>query len=111
MKKTLLMMMAVVLVGCCTTDRRGEFGDGWLEVGTYTLDQAVVEFGPPDATSKLSNGGTWRAWALFSGWPRGKSIRKKLKSKNFAAGYFLELHFDKDGVLAGFGDPRLGNAD
>ena len=104
MKQILLMIIAVVMVGCASYD--------WSSrVGTYTLDQALVEFDPPDATSKLSNGGTWCAWTLFSGWPRGKSIRKKLKAKNFAAGYFLELHFDKDGVLAGFGDPRLGNAE
>ena len=55
MKKTLLILMAVVMVGCASYD--------WSsQVGTYTLDQALVEFGPPDATSKLSNGGTVASW-------------------------------------------------
>jgi len=78
MKKTLLILMAVALVGCASHN--------WSsEVGTYTLDQAMLEFGPPDATSKLSNGDTIVSWTIkISG--NGK-IRRRI------------LQFSKDGKL------------
>ena len=77
MKTTLLMLMAVVVVGCASYD--------WSsQVGTYTLDQAVVEFGPPDATSKLSNGGVVVSWITHF---TGSKMKKRV------------LQFDKDGEL------------
>ena len=76
MKKSLLILSAVVMVGCASYD--------WSsEVGTYTLDQALLEFGPPDATSKLGNGNTIASWSELGGY----SVRKRI------------LQFDKDGKL------------
>ena len=77
MKKTLLILMAVVMVGCASYD--------WSsQVGTYTLDQALVEFGPPDATSKLSNGDVVVSWTTGFA---GQRLRKRV------------LQFDKGGKL------------
>jgi hypothetical protein len=83
MKQILLMIAVVAMVGGVSYDWSGE-------VGTYTLDQAVVEFGPPDATSKLSDGGTFCAWY------------------HFLSRYSHELYFDKDGVFTGSELGRVG---
>jgi hypothetical protein len=79
-------LIAVVMVGCASYD--------WSsQIGTYTLDQALVEFGPPDATSKLSDGGNVVRWpgTLIDGTVYGGRV----------------LHFDKDGKLvSGSGSGR-----
>jgi hypothetical protein len=78
MKTTLLILMAVVMVGCASYD--------WSsEVGTYTLDRALVEFGPPDATSKLDSGGVVVSWTTGLG-PQDQFLKRVLQ-------------FDKDGKL------------
>ena len=105
MKTILLMLMAVVMVGCALRGS-GEWnppakpmGDGignwhrtfygekynWnSQVGTYTLDQAMLEFGPPEATSKLGNGNTVASWSKFNGFG---GVHKRI------------LQFDKYGKL------------
>ena len=60
MKQILLLMMAVVLVGCA--------GINWNDrVGVYTYEQAVIEYGPMDAVKNLDGGGKVAAWVLTNG--------------------------------------------
>jgi hypothetical protein len=51
--RSLVIMMAVfVLAGCATPIN-------WqARVGIYTYDQAVMNYGPPDSSTKLSDGTT-----------------------------------------------------
>jgi|TARA_B100000959_G_scaffold261026_1_gene298156 hypothetical protein len=85
MKQILLLVMAVVMVGCATYD--------WSDrVGVYTYDQAIVDFGPPDTKEKLTNGGAVASWTT-SVWWAGK-VRKRI------------LRFDKDSKLVSGQTPR-----
>ncbi|HEX5398488.1 MAG TPA: hypothetical protein VFY06_05505 [Verrucomicrobiae bacterium] len=53
-----LLMLALVVAGCATTTKIN-----WqARVGTYTYDQAVTDFGPPDKSAKLSNGSIVAQW-------------------------------------------------
>src|SRR5215203_5678806 len=56
----LLLMLAGALIcaGCKSTPKT----DWNNRVGTYTLDQAVSELGPPDKSAKLSDGKTVAEW-------------------------------------------------
>ena len=45
MKELLLLMMAVVLLGCNMTN----LNDTWsARIGNYTYSEALTQFGPPD---------------------------------------------------------------
>jgi hypothetical protein len=71
------MVVAVFLVGCANYD--------WAsEVGNYTLDDAKVEFGPPDNITRLDNGGTVAMWIVNQ---RTVEPRKRI------------LRFDENGKL------------
>jgi hypothetical protein len=60
---TVFGVCALLLTGCATNRIN------WSErVGTYTIDQAMVEFGPPDKTAKLSDGGTVAEWLTRHGY-------------------------------------------
>lgn len=53
-----LPWLALVLAGCATTPRIN-----WqARVGSYTYDQAVTDFGPPDKSAKLSDGAIVAQW-------------------------------------------------
>jgi hypothetical protein len=52
-----LAVVATLLAGCAT--HRINWG---ARIGTYTLDQAIVEFGPPDKQAKLSDGRRVAEW-------------------------------------------------
>lgn len=53
--------MALVLAGCATPIN-------WqARVGIYTYDQAVMDYGPPDRSAKLSDGTTVSQWLTQRG--------------------------------------------
>ena len=79
MKQILLLVMAVVMVGCATYD--------WsIHHGVYTYDEAKIEFGPPDSESKLSNGGVSASW-ITGNTGGGNVVEKRI------------LTFDENGKL------------
>ena len=53
-----LPLLALFLAGCATTPKI----DWKARVGTYTYDQSVTDFGPPDKMAKLSDGSTVGEW-------------------------------------------------
>lgn len=53
-----LPLLALALAGCATTPKI----DWQTRVGSYTYDQAITEFGPPDKAAKLSDGTTVAEW-------------------------------------------------
>lgn len=52
-----ILLLAVLLAGCAT--HRIDWN---ARVGSYTFDQAVAEFGPPDKQAKLSDGRVVAEW-------------------------------------------------
>jgi hypothetical protein len=54
----LLALAIVFIVGCKTTPPV----DWNARVGTYTFDQAVTDYGPPDRQAKLTDGQTVAKW-------------------------------------------------
>ena len=61
-----LLGLVVLLVGCAT--RRIDWAG---RVGTYTYDQAVLEFGPPDKQAKLGDGTVIAEWLTRRGYRHG----------------------------------------
>jgi hypothetical protein len=51
LKLVLLAMAAAVFAGCAT-----HRVDWSARIGTYSFDQAVMDYGPPDKQAKLSDG-------------------------------------------------------
>jgi hypothetical protein len=63
MKLVLLAMVAAVFAGCAT-----HWVDWNARVSTYTFDQAVMDYGPPDKQAKLSDGRKVVEWvSRYSG--------------------------------------------
>ena len=58
------MTGAVFFFGCTTSKI-----DWNSRVGTYTFDQAVLEFGPPERSAKLSDGRTVSEWLRYRSTP------------------------------------------
>lgn len=59
-------MFISLLAGCATTKKV----DWTARVGTYTYDQAVVEFGPPDKSARLQTGMVIADWITQHGYPQ-----------------------------------------
>src|ERR1043166_6792329 len=59
----LAVALAALLAGCAThrIDWAGR-------VGNYTMDQAIVEFGPPDKQAKLADGTVVAEWLTSHGY-------------------------------------------
>src|SRR5208282_3567728 len=57
-----VIISAFLLAGCVTPRI-----DWVARVGNYTYDQAVMEFGPPDKSAKLSDGTTVAEWLTQRG--------------------------------------------
>jgi hypothetical protein len=55
--KLFLCLTAVVLVAGCVTPTNWD-----ARIGTYTFDQAVLAYGPPDKQAKLSDGRKVAEW-------------------------------------------------
>ena len=65
MKKTLLMLMAVVMVGCGTPKWMDEImqanWDNAVASGAYTYNEAIKQMGPATALERSSHLGEWLA--------------------------------------------------
>ena len=55
---TILVLASALIVGCTTTKPI----DWNSRVGTYTFDQAVIQLGPPDKQTTLSDGKLVAQW-------------------------------------------------
>jgi hypothetical protein len=55
-----LVLVLSLVAGCRSTPKV----DWPARVGTYTFDQAVVELGPPDKSTKLTDGTLVAEWAV-----------------------------------------------
>ena len=100
------MFTALLLAGCVTQKI-----DWAARVGNYTYDQALMEFGPPDKSAKLSDGTTVAEWLT----QRGQVIvapgpyyvspgcyfgpLTPMYSETYFPARFLRLVFDANGKL------------
>jgi len=102
-------LLALALAGCATTPKIN-----WASrVGTYTYDQAVLDFGPPDRYAKLSDGTVVAEWLTrrgyahsyttlgyggwFGCWPYYPTY-----IDTYSPDHFLRLTFDAEGKLKGW---------
>lgn len=103
-------LLLILLTGCATNKIN------WpSRVGTYTLDQAVVDYGPPDKQAKLQDGSTVVEWMTHRGrtyahvpmgygsypWAYGPYYSPFIDTYN-TPDYFLRLVFSPEGVLKDF---------
>ena len=61
-----LIFLTLSGVGCATAKV-----DWDNRVGDYTMDQAILDFGPPDKEAKLTDGTTVVEWLTVRGYSRG----------------------------------------
>jgi hypothetical protein len=101
------LLIAVILAGCATAKI-----DWSARIGNYTYDQAVTDFGPPNKSSKLSDGSTAVEWmtersqtsinAEPASTPSHPEAGPNFMPGNPTAyfpGRYLQLTFDADGKL------------
>ena len=106
MKKLLLLVMAVVMVGCA--------GINWNDrVGVYTYEQAVIEYGSANAVENLNDGRKEASWVLPSHLDKDGKPIDRLDWRMFDTHSFywdrpdkLVLTFGKDGRLVSGGEKR-----
>jgi hypothetical protein len=98
--------MLLLIAGCATNKI-----DWSARVGSYTYDQAVIDYGPPDKFARLSDGGTVAEWLThrgrsyvypsygygYSPWFYGPYYPGYVESSS--PDYFLRLSFGPDGRL------------
>jgi hypothetical protein len=100
-----VLFAALLLAGCVTPKI-----DWAARAGNYTYDQAVMEFGPPDKSAKLSDGTTIAEWLAHRGYAYATSDYYPFYTPGFVvppATYnvnrvpddFLRLTFGADGKL------------
>ena len=101
------VLLALLIAGCSTTPPV----DWDKRVGTYTFDQAVTDYGPPDKSAKLSDGSTVAEWmtsrggTIISGppfYPYGPYYTAPIApiySETRLPSYYLRLIFDANGRL------------
>ena len=96
-----------LMAGCASTPKV----DWNSRIGIFTYDQVVAEMGPPDKSSKLSDGSTVAEWfvkrnsnvsfgvgtGFYSG---GSSVGVGQSIGTSPSGQFLRLTFSADGKLA-----------
>ena len=105
LKLFLSLTVAVLLAGCAT--HRIDWN---ARVGSYTFDQAVTDFGPPDKQAKLSDGRLVAEWITrysnggsvvvgtgFYGYPGGVGIVQTTPSYYESR---LRLTFATNNILA-----------
>ncbi len=103
-------ILLVMLTGCATNKIN------WTSrVGSYTFDQAVVDYGPPDKQAKLQDGSTVVEWMTHRGrtyahvpmgygyypWSYGPYYSPFIDTYS-TPDYFLRLVFSPDGLLKDF---------
>jgi hypothetical protein len=107
MKAIVPVVLATLLLAGCVTQKI----DWAARVGNYTYDQAVMEFGPPDKTARLSDGTTIAEWLT----QRGRVVvapepyfappgcyfgpLTPMYSETYVPARFLRLVFDAKGIL------------
>jgi hypothetical protein len=110
----LLLVTLLFAVGCKSTPKV----DWNSRVGNYTFDQAVAEMGPPDKSSKLSDGSLVAEWAVgrpsggvsfgigtgYSSGSTGVGVGQTVYSGG--AQKFLRLTFSATGQLTAHGTGR-----
>jgi hypothetical protein len=62
-----LLLLSILLNGCATTPKI----DWNSRVGTYSYDQTVLEFGPPDKLATLTDGTKVAEWLTSRGYSQG----------------------------------------
>lgn len=103
--QVVLLAGGVLLAGCATRKI-----DWTGRVGTYTFDQSVLEFGPPDKQAKLSDGTVVAEWVTRRGHSyiyaapayhpyRHGGYYHTPYVDTHAPDYFLRLTFDAAGRL------------
>jgi hypothetical protein len=102
-----VLFLTVALLGGCATPKQIDWNS---RVGTYTFDQAVADFGPPDRQARLSDGKVVSKW--FAQPQAGATLNTGMSyygSTGFAAGptpssglnnRYLQLTFGTNGVLS-----------
>jgi hypothetical protein len=103
-----LLVLAIVLAGCASTPKV----DWNSRVGILTYDQAVLDLGPPDRSSKLEDGTMVADWfhvgsggGVSVGVGAGVSTLGVYGGPTFSSGEstrVLRLTFGPEGKLAGF---------
>jgi len=107
-KFTMVAALVMLLTGCATQKI-----DWAGRTGNYTLDQAVIEFGPPDKQARLQDGTVVAEWltrrgyrqaypmggyyGYWSPWNCGPFYPTYIDS--YSPDYFLRLTFGPDGKL------------
>jgi hypothetical protein len=102
----LILVAGGLLAGCASTPKI----DWNSRVGTYTFDQAVAEFGPPDKSTTLKDGSSVAEWRTGTapqtsvgfgvgsyGGHSGVSVGTSVGSGY--RGRYLRLNFAPDGTL------------
>ena len=103
----LLLSLGLSLVGCSTTKK----ADWNNRVGSYTYDQAIVELGPPDKQTKISDGKTVAEWVTRRSGGTGLSVGTGFYGNHTGVGVsqsigsgssdrWLRLTFDTHGRLS-----------
>ena len=105
-RQLLPSLLALFLMGCATTPKIDWAG----RIGTYTYDQAVLDFGPPDRYAKLTDGVVVAEWVTRRG--RAQSYMTPSYGSwygcwpyyptywdTYSPEYFLRLTFDAGGKL------------
>jgi hypothetical protein len=59
---TCFFVTTLLLAGCATSKINWD-----SRIGNYTFDQAVIDFGPPERSAKLTDGRTVSEWLLYRG--------------------------------------------
>jgi hypothetical protein len=100
----------MALAGCSSKPKV----DWGTRVGSFTYDQAVLELGPPDRSSKLGDGTTIAEWYEGStprmsfgfgvgSYGSGGGVAVGQGVSTGGRGRFLRLTFDPGNVLTAFG--------
>jgi hypothetical protein len=107
MKRIIVAALSVFLLAGCV----GPKIDWAARVGNYTFDQAVMEFGPPDKSAKLTDGTTVAEWLTRRGQiivtPQPYLVSPggylwgpaPMYNQTYMPAIFLRLTFDANGKL------------
>ncbi|HXF09878.1 MAG TPA: hypothetical protein VN625_03775 [Desulfuromonadaceae bacterium] len=103
-----ILAIALAFAGCATQKVNWQ-----TRVGTYTYDQAIQDFGPPDKSAQLEDGSTVSDWMIREGHtviaPRpymspidGFGPASAGYSQTYIPSYYMRLTFGPDKKLKEF---------